>query len=59
LQQDVVQCTRYIVGVHNWPRFKRIYAERFGTYKLARAVVPVPELHHGALVELQMVTRHP
>jgi 2-iminobutanoate/2-iminopropanoate deaminase len=52
---DVVQCTAYIVGVDRWPLFNRIYGERFGSHKPARAVVPVPELHHGALVELQMV----
>ena len=54
---DVVQCTAYIVGVSHWPAFNRAYAERFGSHKPARAVVPVPELHHGALVELQMVAR--
>jgi reactive intermediate/imine deaminase len=57
--QDVVQCTAYIVGIQHWPLFNRIYAERFGAHKPARAVVPVPELHHGALVELQMVARVP
>jgi 2-iminobutanoate/2-iminopropanoate deaminase len=56
---DVVQCTAYIVGVANWPLFNRVYAEKFGSHKPARAVVPVPELHHGALVELQMVARRP
>ncbi|MDB5841385.1 MAG: endoribonuclease [Herminiimonas sp.] len=54
---DVVQCTAYIVGVDNWPLFNRVYSERFGQHKPARAVVPVPELHHGALVELQMVAQ--
>ncbi|MGF6775401.1 RidA family protein [Paraburkholderia sp. GAS334] len=52
---DVVQCTAYIVGVGHWPEFNRIYAEYFCDHKPARAVVPVPELHHGFLVELQMV----
>lgn len=52
--ETVVQCTAYIVGVANWPEFNRIYAERFGAHRPARAVVPVPELHHGFLVELQM-----
>jgi 2-iminobutanoate/2-iminopropanoate deaminase len=52
---DVVQCTAYIVDVNNWPEFNRLYAEHFGTHKPARAVVPVPELHHGFLVELQMI----
>jgi 2-iminobutanoate/2-iminopropanoate deaminase len=56
---DVVQCTAYIVGVAHWPLFNRVYSERFGSHKPARAVVPVPELHHGALVELQMVACRP
>jgi 2-iminobutanoate/2-iminopropanoate deaminase len=51
---DVVQCTAYIVGVENWPEFNRVYAEFFGEHKPARAVVPVPELHHGSLVEVQL-----
>jgi 2-iminobutanoate/2-iminopropanoate deaminase len=51
----VVQCTAYIVDVANWPEFNRIYAEHFGAHRPARAVVPVPQLHHGFLVELQMV----
>lgn len=52
---DVVQCTAYIVGVKNWPEFNAIYAEIFGSHKPARAVVPVPELHYGFLVEIQLV----
>ena len=56
---DVVQCTAYVVGVDNWPSFNRVYGERFGVHKPARAVVPVPELRHGALVELQMIARKP
>jgi 2-iminobutanoate/2-iminopropanoate deaminase len=52
---DVVQCTAYIVGIGNWVPFNRIYAEHFGEHRPARAVVPVPELHHGFLVEVQMV----
>ena len=53
----VAQCTAYIVGMDNWPRFNAVYAEVFGQHKPARAVVPVPELHHGYLVEVQMVAR--
>jgi reactive intermediate/imine deaminase len=53
--QDVVQCTAYIVGVENWPAFNSAYAQLFGGHKPARAVVPVPALHYGFLVELQLV----
>ena len=52
---DVVQCTAYIVGVEHWPAFNKVYAGVFGSHKPARAVVPVPGLHHGCLVEVQLV----
>jgi 2-iminobutanoate/2-iminopropanoate deaminase len=52
---DVVKVTAYIVGVENWPRFNKIYAEVMGTSKPARAVVPVPELHYGYLIELEAI----
>ena len=51
----VLRVTAYIVGVENWPAFNRIYAEMFGDAKPARTVVPVPELHHGYLVEVDAI----
>ncbi len=56
---DVVQCTAYIVGAGNWPAFNEAYASFFGQHKPARTVVPVPELHHGSLVEIQMIAALP
>ena len=56
---DVVQCTAYIAGVEHWPAFNGIYAGVFGMHKPARAVVPVPELHFGFLVEVQLVAQRP
>jgi 2-iminobutanoate/2-iminopropanoate deaminase len=56
---DVVQCTAYIVGVEHWPAFNAAYARAFGSHKPARAVVPVPGLHHGFLVEVQLVAQRP
>jgi len=52
---DVVQCTAYLVGVDRWPEFNAIYAEIMGDHKPARAVVPVPELHYGFLIEVQLI----
>jgi 2-iminobutanoate/2-iminopropanoate deaminase len=54
---DVVQCTVYLVGVDDWPAFNAIYARIFGAHKPARAVVPVPALHFGFLIEAQIVAR--
>lgn len=56
---DVVQCTAYIVGAGNWPDFNEVYASFFEAHKPARTVVPVPELHHGCLVEIQMIASLP
>lgn len=54
---DVVQCTAYIAGVEHWPAFNTFYAGVFGEHRPARAVVPVPALHHGFLVEVQLVAQ--
>ena len=56
---DVVQCTVYLAGVEHWPAFNDLYARAFGAHKPARAVVPVPALHFGFLVELQLVAQRP
>jgi 2-iminobutanoate/2-iminopropanoate deaminase len=57
--QDVVQATVYLAGVELWPAFNELYAERFGSHRPARAVVPVPALHHGFLVEIQLIAERP
>jgi 2-iminobutanoate/2-iminopropanoate deaminase len=49
----VLKVTAYIVGIENWPIFNAVYAEIFGEAEPSRAVVPVPALHHGCLVEIE------
>ena len=51
----LVRVTAYIVGIENWPRFNAIHAQMLGDAKPARTVVPVPELHHGYLVEVDAI----
>lgn len=51
----IAKVNAYLVGVEYWPAFNAIYAEVFGSYRPARAVVPVPELHHGYLIELEAI----
>ena len=53
--ERVLKVTAFIVGVEHWPTFNRIYAEVFGDWRPARSVVPVPELHHGYLVEVEVI----
>jgi 2-iminobutanoate/2-iminopropanoate deaminase len=52
---DLLKVTVYIVGVEHWKTFNQIYIELMGDAKPARAVVPVPELHHGYLIEIDGV----
>jgi 2-iminobutanoate/2-iminopropanoate deaminase len=52
---QIARVTAYIVGVANWPRFNAIYAAKLGAARPARTVVPVPELHHGMLVEIDAI----
>lgn len=57
--EDVVQCTAYLAGVEHWSAFNTVYARVFGAHKPARAVVPVPALHYGYLVEVQLMAQRP
>ena len=42
----------YVVGIAHWPAFDQVYARMIGPHRPARAVIPVPELHYGFLVEI-------
>jgi 2-iminobutanoate/2-iminopropanoate deaminase len=50
---DLLKVTVYLVGGEHWKAFNQIYAEVMGDNKPARAIVPVPELHYGYLVEIE------
>ena len=54
-KETIVNVTAYIVDTKNWEAFNGFYAEVFGDTRPARAVVPVPDLHHGYLIELTAV----
>jgi 2-iminobutanoate/2-iminopropanoate deaminase len=53
--EALLKVTVYIVGIANWPRFNAVYAEMLGDIRPARSIVPVPELHHGYLVEIDAI----
>lgn len=55
MPQDLLKVTAYIVGVANWPRFNAVYAAMIPDARPARTVVPVTELHHGFLVEIEAI----
>ncbi len=53
--QDVLKVTVYLAGVEHWPQFDAVYREVLAAARPARAVVPVPALHYGVLVEIEAV----
>ena len=50
---QLVQVRVYIADVEHWASFNQIYARWAGEARPARAVVPVPHLHYGLLVEVE------
>ena len=51
----LVQVRVYVTDIEQWPAFNRIYSAWAGATPPARAVVPVPLLHHGFLIEVEAV----
>ncbi len=52
---NLVQVRVYVTDIENWAAFNQIYAAWAGDAKPARAVVPVPQLHYGLLLEIEAV----
>jgi reactive intermediate/imine deaminase len=52
---QLVQVRVYVTDIEHWPAFNRLYQQWAGTEPPARAVVPVPLLHYGFLVEVEAV----
>jgi len=55
----IVKATVYITDIALWGDFNRAYAAFLGDHTPARAVVPVPQLHHGFDVELELIAETP
>ena len=53
--ERILKATVYIASIEHWPAFNRVYAEMLGEHRPARTVVPVPELHYGYLVEVDVI----
>ncbi len=53
----LVQVTIYVAGMEHWPAVNAAYHSFLTAVPVppARAVVPVTELHYGALVEIQAI----
>jgi 2-iminobutanoate/2-iminopropanoate deaminase len=54
----LVQVRVYVTDIGSWPAFNNIYAGWAGASRPARAVVPVPALHYGFLIEVEAIAAH-
>ncbi len=54
-KSQLVQVRVYVTDIGHWPAFNALYAEWLGPHRPARAVVPVPALHFGLLIEIEAV----
>jgi 2-iminobutanoate/2-iminopropanoate deaminase len=55
----VLSATLYVTGRDLWPPVNAAFARVMGSHKPARAIVPVPELKPGCLVEIQVTAALP
>ncbi len=51
----ILKVTVYIDDVKLWPQFNGLYASFMGAHKPVRTVVPVPELHYGYKLEVDLI----
>ena len=51
----VLHVTAFLVGIDHWDAFNAAFADYFGDWRPTRTVVPVPSLHFGYLVEIEVV----
>jgi len=59
VKENVVLCRVYIPDVMYWDTVNQVYREFFGEHKPARVIVPVRELHNGAMVEIEAIAELP
>ncbi len=54
---DVLQMTVYVSDIAHWPAVNAAYARVMGGHRPARAIVPVKELNHDYMIEIQAIAR--
>ncbi|MGN4126767.1 RidA family protein [Lysinibacillus sphaericus] len=54
-KEAVVLCRVYITSSDLWGEVNEAYAKFFGEHKPARSIIPIKELNHGCLIELEAI----
>jgi 2-iminobutanoate/2-iminopropanoate deaminase len=53
--ERLVSVTVFVTSRSQWKAVDQVYAEMLGAHRPARAVIPVPELRPGCLIEVQAI----
>ncbi len=56
---DIVNATLFVQDIALWPEVNATYSELLGEHRPARTVAVSPQLHFGALVEIQVTAVAP
>jgi 2-iminobutanoate/2-iminopropanoate deaminase len=51
----LLSVTIFVTDIRDWPAVNRVFAEVLGKHRPARAVAVSPQLHFGALIEIQAI----
>ncbi|HEX6191752.1 MAG TPA: RidA family protein [Chitinophagaceae bacterium] len=51
----VLKTTVFISDISLWPKVNQVYSEFFGNHKPARSIIPVKELNHGFMIEIEAI----
>ena len=54
-RNDVLQVRVYISNIDYWTKVNARYALFFGHHKPARCIIPSRDLHHGCLIEVEVI----
>lgn len=52
--EHIVNAMIFVSDIANWPEVNRAYAQALGEHRPARTVAVSPQLHYGALIEVQV-----
>lgn len=54
-KEAVVMCRLYMTSASLWQEINEAYQDFFGDHKPARIALPIKELNHGCLVEVEAI----
>jgi 2-iminobutanoate/2-iminopropanoate deaminase len=54
-KERIIQVRIYLADINLWEQVNEVYASFMGNYKPVRCVIPTGPLHHGCLIEAEVI----